>query len=50
MRAIVTDGSSKLNMTVTGRNIELTPSLKEYLIDKLRRAQNHFDQPLEVTA
>lgn len=39
-----------MHVTVTGRNIDLTPPLKEYLMDKLRRAQKHFDHPLEVTA
>lgn len=39
-----------MHVTVTGRNIDLTPPLKEYLMEKLRRAQNHFDHPLEVTA
>lgn len=39
-----------MHVTVTGRNIELTPALKEYLIDKLQRAQKHFDHDLNVTA
>lgn len=39
-----------MHVVVTGRNIELTPALKEYLIDKLQRAQKHFDHPLEVQA
>lgn len=39
-----------MHVTVTGRNIELTPSLKDYLIEKLRRAQKHFDHPLDATA
>jgi putative sigma-54 modulation protein len=39
-----------MHVTVTGRNIELTPALKEYLLDKLHRAQKHFDHPLEVLA
>jgi putative sigma-54 modulation protein len=39
-----------MNMVVTGRNIELTPALKDYLTDKLRRAQKHFDHPLDVAA
>lgn len=39
-----------MHVTVTGRNIELTPALKEYLTDKLQRAQKHFDQSLECTA
>lgn len=39
-----------MHVTVTGRNIDLTPALKEYLMEKLRRAQKHFDHPLDVTA
>jgi putative sigma-54 modulation protein len=39
-----------MQVVVTGRNIELTPALKEYLMDKLQRAQKHFDHPLDVTA
>lgn len=39
-----------MHVVVTGRNIELTPALKDYLVDKLQRAQKHFDHPLEVTA
>jgi putative sigma-54 modulation protein len=37
-------------VTVTGRNIELTPALKEYLTEKLQRAQKHFDHKLDCTA
>jgi len=39
-----------MQVTVTGRNIELTNALKDYLKDKLSRAQKHFDHPLDVTA
>lgn len=39
-----------MHVTVTGRNIDLTPALKEYLVEKLKRAQNHIDHPLEVQA
>jgi putative sigma-54 modulation protein len=39
-----------MQVTVTGRNIELTPALKEYLIDKLQRSQKHFDHALTITA
>jgi putative sigma-54 modulation protein len=39
-----------MHVTVTGRNIDLTPALKEYLVEKLRRAGKHFDHPFEVTA
>lgn len=39
-----------MHVVVTGRNIELTPALKQYLEDKLRRSQKHFDHPLDVKA
>lgn len=39
-----------MQVTVTGRNIELTPALKEYLTEKLKRAQKHFDHPLDAIA
>jgi putative sigma-54 modulation protein len=39
-----------MQVTVTGRNIELTSALKDYLIEKLQRAQNHFDHKLDCTA
>jgi putative sigma-54 modulation protein len=39
-----------MNVTVTGRNIELTPALKEYLTDKLARSQKHFDHALNIIA
>ncbi len=39
-----------MHVVVTGRNIDLTNALKDYLLDKLQRAQKHFDHPLEGTA
>jgi putative sigma-54 modulation protein len=39
-----------MNVVVTGRNIELTPALKDYLVDKLQRAQKHFDHKLDAIA
>ena len=39
-----------MNVVVTGRNIDLTPALKDYLLDKLARSQKHFDHSLNVTA
>lgn len=38
-----------MHVTVTGRNIDLTPALKDYLTEKLKRAQNHIDHPLDVS-
>jgi putative sigma-54 modulation protein len=39
-----------MHVVVTGRNIDLTPALKEYLSDKLQRAQKHFSHPLDIQA
>ena len=39
-----------MHVTVTGRNLDLTPALKEYLLDKLQRSQKHFDHPLDIAA
>lgn len=39
-----------MHVVVTGRNIDLTPALKDYLLEKLQRAQKHFDHPLEIQA
>ena len=39
-----------MQVTVTGRNMELTPALKDYVIDKLQRAQKHFDHELTAKA
>lgn len=39
-----------MHVTVTGRNIDLTPALKSYLVDKLQRAQKHFDHDLDCKA
>jgi putative sigma-54 modulation protein len=39
-----------MQVTVTGRNVELTPALKDYLLDKLQRSQKHFDHTLSITA
>ncbi len=39
-----------MQVTVTGRNVDLTPALKDYLVDKLQRSQKHFDHVLVATA
>lgn len=39
-----------MQVTVTGRNIEVTSALKDYLSDKLQRAQKHFDHDLDCKA
>ena len=39
-----------MQVTVTGRNVELSPALKDYLTEKLQRSQKHFDHALMATA
>jgi len=39
-----------MHVVVTGRNMDLTPALKDYLLEKLQRAQKHFDHPLDINA
>lgn len=39
-----------MQVTVTGRNIEVTRALKDYVIDKLQRAQKHFDHEIHCKA
>jgi putative sigma-54 modulation protein len=39
-----------MQVTVTGRNVELTTALKDYLTEKLQRSQKHFDHALIATA
>lgn len=39
-----------MQVTVTGRNIEVTSALKDYLSDKLQRAQKHFEHDFDCKA
>lgn len=39
-----------MHLTIKGRNIELTPALKQYAAEKLGRITKIFDQVREVTA
>jgi putative sigma-54 modulation protein len=39
-----------MRLNVKGRNIELTPALKQYATDKLSKISKLFDQIMEVTA
>lgn len=40
-----------MRLTVNGRNLEVTPAIKEYVEEKIGRITNHYDQiqKLEVT-
>ena len=37
-----------MNLFITGRHIEITPALKEFAEDKLRKLERLLDGPLEI--
>ncbi|WP_027016917.1 ribosome hibernation-promoting factor, HPF/YfiA family [Comamonas composti] len=37
-----------MNLTINGRHMEVTPSLRNYVMAKLERILRHFDQVMEV--
>lgn len=39
-----------MRLTIKGRNIELTPALKQYASEKLTKTTKLFDQIIEITA
>jgi putative sigma-54 modulation protein len=38
-----------MNLTISGRHIDVTPALREYVLTKLERVTRHFDQVVDVT-
>ena len=38
-----------MNLTISGHHLEVTPSLREYVMTKLDRITRHFDQVVDVT-
>ncbi len=38
-----------MNVTVTGQHIEITPAIRDYVVDKLERVKRHFDSPMDVS-
>jgi putative sigma-54 modulation protein len=37
-----------MNLTISGHHLEVTPALKEYVLNKLDRVTRHFDQVVDV--
>ncbi len=37
-----------MNLTISGHHVEVTPSLREYVLTKLDRVTRHFDQVVDV--
>ena len=38
-----------MNVTISGHHLEVTPSLREYVLTKLERITRHFDQVVDIT-
>lgn len=38
-----------MNLTITGHHLEITPALRGYVEDKLKRVTRHFDNVIDVT-
>lgn len=39
-----------MNVQLTGHHVEVTPGLREHLVEKLDRVKHHFDQVVDVKA
>jgi putative sigma-54 modulation protein len=37
-----------MNLTISGHHLEVTPSLREYVLTKLGRVTRHFDQVVDI--
>jgi putative sigma-54 modulation protein len=37
-----------MNLTISGHHLEVTPSLREYVVNKLDRVTRHFDQVVDI--
>lgn len=40
----------KINYTIRGENIEVTPAIRDYVMDKVSKIERYFDRELEVNA
>ncbi|MDE2259478.1 MAG: ribosome-associated translation inhibitor RaiA [Betaproteobacteria bacterium] len=38
-----------MNVIVTGQHIEITPAIRDYVVDKMERVKRHFDHPIDVS-
>jgi putative sigma-54 modulation protein len=38
-----------MNLTISGHHLEVTPALREYVVNKLDRVMRHFDQVVDIT-
>jgi putative sigma-54 modulation protein len=38
-----------MNLTISGHHLDVTPSLREYVLSKLDRVTRHFDQVVDIS-
>lgn len=38
-----------MNLTISGHHLEVTPAIREYVLNKLSRIKRHFDHVIDVT-
>lgn len=38
-----------MNLTISGHHVDVTPAIREYVMNKLERITRHFDQVIDVT-
>jgi putative sigma-54 modulation protein len=38
-----------MNLTISGHHLEVTPSLREYVVNKVERITRHFDQVVDMS-
>ena len=38
-----------MNLTISGHHLDVTPSLREYVLTKLARVTRHFDQVVDIS-
>ena len=38
-----------MNLTISGHHLDVTPAIREYVMNKLERVRRHFDQVIDVS-
>ena len=38
-----------MNLTISGHHLDVSPALREYVLNKLERVTRHFDQVVDIT-
>jgi putative sigma-54 modulation protein len=41
-------GEHSMNLSITGRHLEVTPAIREYVLNKISRVTRHFDNVIDT--